>query len=47
MPGSVIATKYVRVDCPEFFMQSHYPLKGVGKAVEYDVLVNEVCSRAF
>lgn len=33
-PGSVISTKVVREDCPEFFMQSHYPLKvrliGVG-----------------
>lgn len=27
MPGSVIATKFVREDCPEFFMMSHYPLK--------------------
>ena len=26
-PGSVVATKFVREDCPEFFMQSHYPLK--------------------
>lgn len=27
IPGSVIATKFIREDCPEFFMQSHYPLK--------------------
>lgn len=26
-PGSVICTKFVREDFPEFFMQSHYPLK--------------------
>lgn len=26
-PGSVICEKIVREDCPEFFMQSHYPLK--------------------
>uniref|UniRef100_A0A915DY74 Piwi domain-containing protein n=1 Tax=Ditylenchus dipsaci TaxID=166011 RepID=A0A915DY74_9BILA len=41
-PGSVISEKMVREDCPEFFMQSHYPLKGVGKAVEYSVPVNEM-----
>jgi len=40
-PGSVVATKFVREDCPEFFMQSHFPLKGVGKAVEYSILVEE------
>lgn len=26
-PGSVICDKFVRADCPEFFMMSHYPLK--------------------
>uniref|UniRef100_A0A915E8P9 Piwi domain-containing protein n=1 Tax=Ditylenchus dipsaci TaxID=166011 RepID=A0A915E8P9_9BILA len=34
--------QFVREDCPEFFMQSHYPLKGVGKPVEYSVLVDEI-----
>lgn len=41
-PGSVITEKFVRADCPEFFMQSHYPLKGVGKAVQYAIPVNEI-----
>lgn len=26
-PGSVIYSKFVREDCPEVFMQSHFPLK--------------------
>lgn len=26
-PGSVISTKFVREDCPEFFLMSHFPLK--------------------
>lgn len=26
-PGSVINKKFIRADCPEFFMMSHYPLK--------------------
>ena len=26
-PGSVVDSKFVRADCPEFFMQSHYALK--------------------
>jgi len=26
-PGSVITEKFVREDVPEFWMQSHYPLK--------------------
>jgi len=30
-PGSVIAEKFVREDVPEFFMQSHYPLKVSGR----------------
>lgn len=34
--------KFVREDCSEFFMQSHWPLKGVGKAVEYGLLINEM-----
>ncbi|KAI1707446.1 piwi domain-containing protein [Ditylenchus destructor] len=41
-PGSVITEKFVRADCPEFFMQSHFPLKGVGKTVQYAVPVNEI-----
>jgi len=41
-PGSCISNKFVREDCPEFFMMSHYPLKGVGKAVEYNVLVDDM-----
>ncbi|KAI1703881.1 piwi domain-containing protein [Ditylenchus destructor] len=32
-PGSVITEKFVRADCPEFFMQSHFPLKIVNMAV--------------
>jgi hypothetical protein len=28
-PGSVINEKIVRPDLPEFFMQSHYPIKAV------------------
>lgn len=41
-PGSVITDRFTREDCPEFFMQSHYPLKGVGKPVEYSVVVDEI-----
>jgi len=41
-PGSVIAEKFIRSDLPEFFMQSHYPIKGVGKPVEYTVICDEI-----
>ncbi|KAF7631020.1 hypothetical protein Mgra_00008727 [Meloidogyne graminicola] len=41
-PGSVINEKVVRPDLPEFFMQSHYPIKGTGKPVEYSVLIDEL-----
>jgi len=41
-PGSVIGSKVVRVDCPEFYMQSHCPLKGVGKPVQYCVPFDEI-----
>lgn len=27
VPGSVVDQKFVREDCPELFMQSHYALK--------------------
>lgn len=37
-PGSVIAEKMVRTDVPEFFMQSHYPLKVSWKRVETDLI---------
>lgn len=26
-PGSVISDKFSRVDCPEFYMQAHNPIK--------------------
>jgi len=41
-PGSVIGVKFVREDVPEFWMQSHYPLKGVGKPVQYSIPVDEI-----
>ncbi|KAI6221408.1 Germ cell-expressed protein R06C7.1 [Aphelenchoides fujianensis] len=41
-PGDVIDSKVVRTDIPEFFLQSHYPLKGVPKIPQYDVVVNEL-----
>jgi len=41
-PGSVIQDKITREDVPEFFMQSHFPLKGVGKPVEYNIPVDEI-----
>jgi eukaryotic translation initiation factor 2C len=40
-PGSVVDRKVVRADCPEFFMQSHIPLKGTAKLPQYNVLINE------
>nr|CAD2172651.1 unnamed protein product [Meloidogyne enterolobii] len=41
-PGSVINEKIVRPELPEFFMQSHFPIKGTGKPVEYSVLLDEI-----
>ncbi|KAF7635095.1 hypothetical protein Mgra_00005536 [Meloidogyne graminicola] len=40
-PGSIIHEKVVRPDVFEFYLQSHFPIKGTGKPVEYVVLVNE------
>ncbi|KAH7728887.1 CSR-1 protein [Aphelenchoides avenae] len=40
-PGSVVEEKFTRTDCPEFYMQSHYPIQGTGKAVQYAVPINE------
>ncbi|KAH7684698.1 Piwi domain containing protein [Aphelenchoides avenae] len=39
--GSVVDTKVVRADCPEFYMQSHVPIKGTAKIPQYTVPVNE------
>lgn len=41
MPGSVIDRKFTRVDMHEFFLQSHYPLKGVSSIPQYVFPVNE------
>jgi hypothetical protein len=40
-PGSVVEEKFTRTDCPEFYMQSHFPIQGTGKAVQYAIPVNE------
>uniref|UniRef100_A0A915CUS1 Piwi domain-containing protein n=1 Tax=Ditylenchus dipsaci TaxID=166011 RepID=A0A915CUS1_9BILA len=41
-PGSVIDRIVVRPDVPEFFMQSHRPLKGTAKIPQYALAVNEI-----
>uniref|UniRef100_A0A914KTD7 Piwi domain-containing protein n=1 Tax=Meloidogyne incognita TaxID=6306 RepID=A0A914KTD7_MELIC len=41
-PGSIIQEKVVRPDVFEFYLQSHFPIKGTGKPVEYAVLTNEI-----
>ncbi|KAH7728981.1 WAGO-3 protein [Aphelenchoides avenae] len=41
LPGSVVEEKFTRTDCTEFYMQSHNPIQGTGKAVQYAVPVNE------
>jgi hypothetical protein len=40
-PGSVVEEKFTRTDCPEFYMQSHFPIQGTGKAVQYAIPINE------
>ena len=32
MPGDVVDAKVVRTDVPEFYLQSHFPLKGKSEA---------------
>ncbi|KAF7640225.1 hypothetical protein Mgra_00000053 [Meloidogyne graminicola] len=41
-PGSVIDKKIVRVDLHEFFLQSHFPLKGTSKIPQYMIPINEI-----
>ncbi|KAF7634310.1 Piwi domain-containing protein [Meloidogyne graminicola] len=41
-PGSVIDKKFVRVDLHEFFLQSHFPLKGTSKIPQYMIPINEI-----
>ncbi|KAI3422135.1 hypothetical protein GPALN_012668 [Globodera pallida] len=43
-PGSVIDSKFVRVDIHEFWMQSHVPLKGTSKIPQYVFPVNQVAA---
>jgi len=40
--GDVIDSKVTRTDVPEFYLQSHNPLKGVPKIPQYNVLANEL-----
>jgi len=42
VPGSVIDRQVVRADVPEFYLQSHRPLKGTVKIPQYDVAVKEI-----
>ncbi|KAI1718357.1 piwi domain-containing protein [Ditylenchus destructor] len=42
LPGTVIDRKVVRPDVPEFYLQSHRPLKGTAKIPQYAVPVNEI-----
>ncbi|KAI6173621.1 hypothetical protein M3Y98_01101200 [Aphelenchoides besseyi] len=41
-PGDVIDSGVTRIDQPEFYLQSHYPLKGVPKMPQYGVVTNEL-----
>uniref|UniRef100_A0A183C4W1 ubiquitinyl hydrolase 1 n=1 Tax=Globodera pallida TaxID=36090 RepID=A0A183C4W1_GLOPA len=43
-PGSVIDSKFVRVDIHEFWMQSHVPLKGTSKIPQYVFPINQVAA---
>uniref|UniRef100_A0AC34FE29 Uncharacterized protein n=1 Tax=Panagrolaimus sp. ES5 TaxID=591445 RepID=A0AC34FE29_9BILA len=40
VPGSVIDRDIVRPDIPEFYLQSHRPIKGTAKAAHYSVMMN-------
>ncbi|KAI6175231.1 hypothetical protein M3Y99_01981700 [Aphelenchoides fujianensis] len=41
-PGDVVDSKVTRSDITEFYLQGHFPLKGVPKAPQYSVLVDEL-----
>ncbi|KAI6205223.1 hypothetical protein M3Y94_00768400 [Aphelenchoides besseyi] len=41
-PGDVIDSSVTRSDQPEFYLQAHYPLKGVPKMSQYGVVCNEL-----
>lgn len=41
-PGSVIDSGIVKYGLKEFYLQSHLPLKGSGKAVQYTFPINEI-----
>src|SRR5689334_10035552 len=41
-PGDIVDSKIVREDIPEFYQQSHNPLKGVAKMLQVDTLANEL-----
>lgn len=39
-PGSVINSGITRPDLPEFYLQSHRPIKGTAKAAHYSIMMN-------
>lgn len=41
-PSSVVDTKIVRPDMHEFYLQSHYPLKGTANVPQYVFPINEI-----
>jgi hypothetical protein len=41
-PGDIIDSKIVREDVPEFYQQSHFPLKGCPKALQVAIIQNDL-----